>query len=93
VTVAIDTDVPDEGLRICFGCGAIKAFKEFIYVGAKSKPTPDFTAPYVKFIKRMFGMRHPEPEPHPVNIYPYLNPKTNNKFSNQGGYRSNRNVL
>ena len=79
VTVAIDAYVPDDDLRICFGCGVVKPFNEFIYVGAKQKPSPDFTPAYVKFIKRLFGIRHPEPEPHPVNIYPYLNPKNRPK--------------
>lgn len=74
-TVAIDAFVPEEDLRICFGCGAEKPFKEFICIGSKQKPKPDFTPSYVKFIKRLFGLRHPEPEPHPVYIYPYLNPK------------------
>ena len=81
VTVAIDAYVPDEDLRICFGCATVKPFKEFIYAGSKRKPVTDFTPSYVKFIKRLFGVRHPEPEPHPVDIYPYLNPKRHNRFS------------
>ncbi len=93
VTVAMDDDVPDEDLRVCFGCGTTKTFKEFIYVGTQSKPKSDFTVSPVKFIKRLFGIKYPEPEPHPVNIYPYLNPKRNHKFSDQGDYHSNRNVL
>lgn len=76
VTVAIDAYVPEDDLRICFGCSAVKPFKQFIHVGTKQKPRPDFTPSYVKFVKRLFGVRHPEPEPHPVNIYPYLNSKS-----------------
>lgn len=79
VTVAMDVYVPEDDLRICFGCGAVKPFKEFIYVGSKQKPKPDFTPSYVKFIKRLFGVRHLEPEPHPVDIYPYLNSKASDK--------------
>jgi hypothetical protein len=75
VTVAIDAYVPDDDLRICFGCEAVKPFKQFIQVGTKQKPRPDFTPSYVKFVKRLFGTRYSEPEPHPVNIYPYLNSK------------------
>jgi hypothetical protein len=76
VTVAIDAYVTDDDLRICFGCGAVKPFKEFIYAGAKQKPSPDFTPSYVKFIKRFIGISHPDPETHPINIYPYLNQKS-----------------
>jgi hypothetical protein len=75
VTVAIDAYVPDEDLRICFGCGAIKPFKKFIYVGVAQKPATDCTPSYVKFIKRLFGIKHPESEPYPTDIYPYLNQK------------------
>jgi hypothetical protein len=75
VTEAIDAYVPDDDLRICFGCGTVKPFKQFIHVGTKQKPRPDFTPSYVKFIKSFFGIRHPEPERHPVDIYPYLNSK------------------
>jgi len=76
VTVAIDAYVPDEDLRICFGCAAVKPFKEFVYVGSKRKPSNNFTPSYVRFFKRVFGIRHSEPEPHPVNVYPYLNSKS-----------------
>lgn len=76
VTVAVDAYVPDEDLRVCFGCGAVKPFKQFVCVGTKQKPRPDFTPIYLKVIKQLFGINHPEPESHPANIYPYLNPKT-----------------
>lgn len=75
VTVAIDAYVPEDDLRICFGCGAVKPFKEFICVGSKQKPNPDYTPSYVKFIKRLFGINQPEVEPHPTRVYPYLNSK------------------
>lgn len=75
VTVAIDAYVPDDDLRICFGCSAVRPFKEFIYTGSKRKPSRDLTPSYVKFFKRLFGIKHPEPEPHPVDLYPYLNQK------------------
>jgi hypothetical protein len=78
LTVAIDAYVPDDDLRICFGCGATKPFRQFIQVCTKQKPAPDFTPSYVKFIKRLIGISHPDPEPHPVNIYPYLNQKVRN---------------
>jgi len=80
VTIAIDAYVSDEDLRICFGCGTVKPLKQFIRVGTKLKPTSDFTPSYVKIIKRLFGMRHPEPETHPINIYPYLNSKSRQKI-------------
>lgn len=73
VTPAYDAYVSDEDLRICFGCGAVKPFKEYIFSGVKQKPAPDFTPSYVKFVKYVFGIHHPKPEPHPVTIYPYLN--------------------
>lgn len=76
VTVAIDAYVPDDDLRICFGCGVVKPFKQFIQVGRKQKPTPDFTPSYVKLIKRLLGMAHLEPDTHPVNRYPYLMQKS-----------------
>lgn len=81
MTVAIDAYVPDDDFRICFGCGTVKPFKQFIYVGTKQKPRPHFTPSYVKFFKRLFGIRRTEPEPHPINIYPYLNPKVRDKRS------------
>lgn len=80
VTIAIDSNVPDDDLRICFGCGAVKHFKHFIHVGTKQKPRPDFTPFYMKFIKRLLGLRHSELEPHPIIIYPYLNPKAIYKY-------------
>lgn len=73
VTPAVDAYVPDEDLRICFGCVAVKPFKQFIYVGTKQKPRPGYTPSYVKLIKRLFGIRQPEMEPHPTRVYPYLN--------------------
>lgn len=72
VTVAIDAYVPDEDLRICFGCGAVKPFKQFVYVGTKQKPRADHTLSYVKLIKRLFGVKQPDVEPHPTKTYPYL---------------------
>lgn len=75
VTPAYDAYVPDEDLRICFGCGAVKPFKQFVYVGSKQKPRPDLTPAYVKFVKRLFGIRQSELEPHPAAVYPYLNQK------------------
>jgi len=79
VTVAIDAYIPEDDLRVCFGCGALKPFKEFVYVGSKRKPPHDFTPSYVKFFKRFLGLRYAEPEPHPIDIYPYLNPKVRDK--------------
>ena len=76
MTVAVDAYVPDEDLRICFGCGAVKPFKKFIYVGTKQKPRPDHTPSYVKLIKRLFGIRQREVEVHPTRIYPYLHAKS-----------------
>lgn len=76
VTPAVDAYVPDGDLRVCFGCGAVKPFKQFIFTGTKQKPRPDHTPSYVKFIKRLFGIRQPEVEPHPTQLYPYLNQKT-----------------
>jgi hypothetical protein len=81
VTVAIDAYVPDDDLRICFGCGAVKPFKQFIHVGTKQKPRPDFTPTYAKFIKRLFGIKHPEPGPYPTDIYPYLSKKNDPQIS------------
>ncbi len=72
VTAAVDAYVPDEDLRICFGCGVVKPFKQFLYAGTKQKPRPDHIPSYVKLIKRLIGIRQPEVEPHPVRIYPYL---------------------
>ena len=80
LTVAIDAYVPDDDLRICFGCGATKPFNQFIQVGTKQKPAPDFTPSYVKLIRCLFGIRHPEPEAHPVNVYPYLSSKSSSKI-------------
>lgn len=75
VTVAVDAYVPDEDLRICFGCGAVKPFEQFLYVGTKQKTKPDHTPSYVKLIKRIFGIRQSEVDLHPARIYPYLNRK------------------
>lgn len=75
VTPAIDAYVPDDDLRICFGCGAVKPFKEFIFVATKRKPETDFTPSYIKFIKKIFGIKLQEQALHPVNVYPYLNAK------------------
>ncbi len=75
VTIAIDAYVPDEDLRICFGCNAIKPFKEFIYAGIAPKHKADFTPSYVKFIRRLFGIKQSEAKPYPTDIYPYLNQK------------------
>lgn len=72
LTVAIDAYVPDEDLRICFDCGIAKPFKQFVFVGIKQKPRPDYTPSYVKFVKHLFGLRQSEVEPHPTSIYPYL---------------------
>lgn len=76
VTVAIDAYVTDEDLRICFGCGSVKPFGQFIYIGEKQKPRADFTPSFIKLLKRIFGIRHADPEPHPTLVYPYLNPKS-----------------
>lgn len=73
LTPAIDAFVPDEDLRICFGCGVVKPFKQFVYVGTKQKPKPDHTPSFVKLIKRLFGIRHRQVESHPTKVYPYLN--------------------
>lgn len=72
-TPAVDALVSDADLRVCFGCGSIKTFEQFIYVGRKGKPRPDFTPFYVKFIKRLFSITQPDVEPHPTRVYPYLN--------------------
>ena len=76
VTPAYDAYVPGEDLRICFGCGAVKPFKQFLYVGTKQKPKHDYTPSYVKLIKRLFGIRQPKAEPHPIRVYPYLHSKS-----------------
>lgn len=73
VTSAYDAYVTPEDLRVCARCAAVKPFKEFVFIGVKQKPTPDFTPAFIKFFKRLFGIHHPKPEPHPVTIYPYLN--------------------
>jgi hypothetical protein len=76
ITPAYDACVPDDDLRICFGCGVVKPFKQFLYVGTKQKPKPDHTPSYVKLIKRLFGIRQHEAEPHPTRVYPYLHAKS-----------------
>lgn len=73
LTVAVDAYVLDGDIRTCFRCGAVKPFKQFVYVGTKQKSRPDHTPSYVKLIKRLFGIRQPAIEPHPTKIYPYLN--------------------
>ena len=75
LTVAVDAYVPDEDLRICFGCGIAKPFKQFVFVGTKQRPRPDYTPSYIKLIKRLCGIRQPEIDPHPTTVYPYLNQK------------------
>ena len=75
-TLAADAYVPNEDLRICFGCGATKPFNQFVYVGTKQKPRQDCTPSYVKFIKRLFGAAKPDVEPHPTRVYPYLHAKS-----------------
>lgn len=75
VTPAVDAYVPDDDLRVCFGCGAERPFGQFIYIGTKQKPRPDHTPSFVKLMRRLFGIRWPEVEPHPTRIYPCLNHK------------------
>lgn len=81
VTIAIDAYVSNEDLRICFGCAAVKPFKQFIYVGVAQKPNANLTPYYVKFIKRLFFIKHPKPELHPSKIYPYLSKKNDPQIS------------
>lgn len=81
VTEAVDAYVPDEDLRMCFGCGAVKPFNQFTYVSTKQKPRPDHTSSCVKLIKRIFGIRRSDVEPHPARVYPYLNQKTPNRYA------------
>lgn len=75
VVPAYDAYVPDDDLRVCFGCGSVKPFKEFTFIGIRQKPVPDFTPAFIKFFKRLFGIIHPGVEPHPTVIYPYLHRK------------------
>lgn len=75
VTAAVDAYVPYDDLRTCFGCGVAKPFKQFVLIGTKQKPSADLTPSFVKFFKRMFGIKCPDLEPHPTTEYPYLNQK------------------
>lgn len=80
VTVATDAYVPENDLRICSGCGSVNQFKKFVYIGSMQKPVLDRTPSFIKFVKRLFGRSQPEPVAHPVNIFPYLNPKSRSKI-------------
>jgi hypothetical protein len=74
VTVAVDLVVAKGDLRICFGCGTSKPFKQFVNVHTKKKPGVRRTPFFVGIIKKLLGLRSTERGLHPARIYPYLNP-------------------